>query len=250
MILKEKQIKETIGRYYSQIEEYEEYGSTTRYKSWEWCHNEFLKAKEFLSKGPVTEEHKNNIIDTLSLHLAFYLASWGMYRGSSFLLKRDYKAHKIAVKAILSLPADSILWDYQPTKENIDEANALLFDKGGIYWKIKDSYGSDVPSEILVTKILLGTLGCIPAFDRLFKKGISQFDGAVSFEGKEYSLTQRLESASKNFCATDSFRALAALAAKYSEAFKIQSDIYYPPMRCMDMYFWQIGADLSLNKEK
>ncbi len=248
IILKEEQIKTAIGIYYSQIEKYEEGGNTTRYKSWEWCHKEFLKAKDLLSKGPVTEEHKDNMIDTLALHLAFYLASWGMYRASSFLLNRDYKTHKKAVKEILNLSADSILWDYQPTKDNIKEANDFLFSKDGIYWRIKNSYGNDTPSEILVTKILLGTLGCIPAFDRFFKKGISQFGETVSLEGKSYKLTQRLESASKTFCVTESFQALAALAAKYPEAFKFQSDMYYPPMKCVDMYFWQIGADLYNKK--
>lgn len=250
MILDEEQIRETIEHYYSQIKEYTEDGSATRYKSWEWCHKEFLKARDFLAKESVSEEHRNNIIDTLSLHLAFYLASWGMYRASSFLIKRDYKAHKEAVRAILKLPTNSILWDYQPTKENIEEANALLFAKEGIYWKIKKSYKNDTPSEILITKILLGTLGCISAFDRFFKKGISQFDGTVCFGNKKYCLTQNLESASKNSCATDSFQALAALAAKYSESFKIQSDIYYPPMKCVDMYFWQIGLDKAKEEKE
>ena len=107
MILDEEQIRKTIECYYSQIKEYTEDGSATRYKSWEWCHKEFLKARDLLSKGSVTEEHKDNMIDTLALHLAFYLASWGMYRASSFLIKRDYKAHKKAVSAILKLPANS-----------------------------------------------------------------------------------------------------------------------------------------------
>ena len=32
-------------------------------------------------------------LDYLSLQLAFYLASWGMYRGSSFLIQKDYRVH-------------------------------------------------------------------------------------------------------------------------------------------------------------
>ena len=39
--------------------------------------------------------------DYLSLQLAFYLASWGMYRGSSFLLQKDYKVHEAVVKELL-----------------------------------------------------------------------------------------------------------------------------------------------------
>lgn len=34
---------------------------------------------------------ENTDTDNLSLHLAFYLASWGMYRGSSFCCKRTIR---------------------------------------------------------------------------------------------------------------------------------------------------------------
>jgi hypothetical protein len=37
------------------------------------------------------------------LHLSFYLASWGLYRGSSFLLWKDYLVHHDMVNRILSL---------------------------------------------------------------------------------------------------------------------------------------------------
>ncbi len=71
-----------------------------------------------------------------------------MYRGSSYLLQRDYKAHKNAVTAIMD-EKYKLLWDYEPTEQNVDEANELLFNNDkGIYWKIKDSYkGYDEESE-------------------------------------------------------------------------------------------------------
>ena len=42
-----------------------------RYRSWEHCYSHFIKARE----------SKEVDYDYLSLQLAFYLASWGMYRG-------------------------------------------------------------------------------------------------------------------------------------------------------------------------
>jgi len=36
----------------------------------------------------------------LALHLGFYLASWGMYRGSTGLLQKDYQIHIEAVSII------------------------------------------------------------------------------------------------------------------------------------------------------
>ena len=55
-----------------------------RYLSWEHCHKAFSQARG----------HSACDTDYLSLHLAFYLASWGMYRGSSFLLSKDYLIHE------------------------------------------------------------------------------------------------------------------------------------------------------------
>ena len=42
-----------------------------RYRSWEYCYYTFYKARTAQTVD----------VDYLSLQLAFYLASWGMYRG-------------------------------------------------------------------------------------------------------------------------------------------------------------------------
>ena len=49
----------------------------SRYKSWEFCYKKF----------------QDNVYNTddLAIHLSLYLASWGMYRGSTFLLNKNYK---------------------------------------------------------------------------------------------------------------------------------------------------------------
>lgn len=46
----------------------------------------------------------------LALQLAFYLTSWGMYRGSSLLLQKDFTVHLPVVKALLSEEFTS-LWN-------------------------------------------------------------------------------------------------------------------------------------------
>ena len=63
-----------------------------RYLSWIHCFNVF-KENRFSANMQT--------YDYLALHLAFYLASWGMYRGSSFLLQKDYKIHIPVVKMLL-----------------------------------------------------------------------------------------------------------------------------------------------------
>ena len=69
-----------------------------RYRSWEHCYSHFMR-----SRG-----QKNVDYDYLSLQLSFYLASWGMYRGSSFLLQKDYKVHIPAVKELLNEKYDNL----------------------------------------------------------------------------------------------------------------------------------------------
>ena len=59
--------------------------SNHRFKSWEYCYTAFGNLDS---------------VDYLSLHLAFYLASWGMYRGSCGILWKDYTIHMDAVNII------------------------------------------------------------------------------------------------------------------------------------------------------
>lgn len=63
----------------------------SRNKSWIHCHNAFCENRNITT---------DTTLDYLSLQLAFYLASWGMYRGSSFLLQKDYKVHIPIIKII------------------------------------------------------------------------------------------------------------------------------------------------------
>lgn len=232
----EEGIQEKINRFYSSIKDYKEGGPNTRYKSWEWCHKFFL-------------EHKNKndeeSIELMSVHLAFYLASWGMYRGSSYLLQRDYKAHKNAVKYIIDKRYET-LWNYVPTRENILEAVDLLFNREyGIYWLVKNSYSNyddndDDASDTLTTKILMGTFGCVPAFDRYLKGGI------VSYNKTHRSgITQIIEDQGSK-----TFINLCKFAITNKNELSLQgTEIYYPPMKCVDMYFWEIGYELDLAKE-
>lgn len=237
-------ISKIINRFYSLIENYNERGSDTRYKSWEWCHEAFLENKD-----------KKDKIDFLSLHLAFYLASWGMYRGSSFLLQRDYKAHKVVVEEILKSDY-KLLWNYIPQKDNIEEANRLLFDREtGIYWKIKKAYkieneenNINDASDTLITKILMGTFGCIPAFDRFLKAGIKYYlnnSGDNENSHATYQLTSSIERINGSEV-TESFKALALFAIENEGELKVNSSFSYPPMKCVDMFFWEIGYELDL----
>lgn len=229
-------ISKKIERLYNSFQDKQEDDSGTRYKSWEWCHKAFLDGKQRYRNANTDDQEK--IVDLLCLHLAFYLASWGMYRGSTFLLQRDYKAHEKAVREIMN---DSYkdLWDYSPQKESLKTISELLFNKdSGIYWKIKKSYGKDTPTETLVTKILLGTFGCIPAFDRYLKAGINCF---CKGKDKDKCPIDTLENDPEK-----SFERIVLFAIANKDELKIETAKSYPCMKCVDMFFWEIGYEIDL----
>jgi len=136
-----------------------------RYKSWEHCHRAFLENRVYTNDGQV---------DYLALHLAFYLASWGMLRGNSFLLQKDYRIH-LPVVTIIQDARYARLWDISIESLQDDDTVDLILECGD---RIKNAYkekttvingkftdGAEA-TQTLITKILLGTFGCTPAYDR------------------------------------------------------------------------------------
>lgn len=201
--------------------------SHARYLSWEHCYKAF---REF--KGKELDEFT---IDYLSLHLGFYLASWGMYRGSSFLLQKDYKVHQEAVIEIYR-PEYEPLWGIACQDFHINENQKLLdtlyHNLQKIYIKKRNNIDQrqDV-SDTLITKILLGTLGCVPAYDQYFISGIKKYEVAAT----KYSI--------------DSIMELVLFFENNCHAFEnccesISSpQLTYPQMKILDMCFWQVGFD-------
>ena len=97
-------IKDNIIQFYKEILD----DRYHRYCSWEHCYLHFRRLRLVKSNADIA---------TATLHLAFYLASWGM-----------------------------------PTLHVS-------------------------PTDTLVTKVLLGTLGCIPAYDTFFINGVTCWSG-------------------------------------------------------------------------
>lgn len=231
--------KEKIKRFYGLIEKYQEGAPDTRYKSWEWCHNFFYNNRD---------NRSDETVDLMALHLGFYLASCGMYEDSSYLLQRDYKAHKTAVRIILE-PKYAILWNYNPLEDVEKKATQLLFeDSDCLYDRIKNSYSNfpdnkDEAMDTLVTNILMGTFACVPAFDRFLKDGIKCLK-------KSEIYTNDLEL--KKFTQTinsNTFNQMCQLIINHSSDFLFDfNEEKYPPMKCLDIFLREIGYELSLAK--
>jgi len=206
-----------------------------RYKSWEHCYSYFQ------SSNQIDEEYA-------SLHLAFYLASWGMYRGSSYLLWKDYKVHKELVLLLKSrnMVTLDLTYDSEIDDEKNIEVILSLFKEVKNYYPNKISAVNGVPKEIktsdtLASKILLGVNACMPAFDRFFCAGLKQ--NKITTVVNEETLTAIFKFYRDNI---KDFKAA-------QQRIKEQSGIDYPPMKLADMYFWEVGrkkASLDLQNQE
>lgn len=179
-----------------------------RYNSWNHCYEAFAKI-----------ELDNT---TLALHLGFYLASWGMYRGSSKLLDRDYLVHVEAVKIIKKYSHLRCSSKYEVTLQDVPSILKLTKELSD-YYKKKHNV---TPTDTLISKIILGTLACLPAFDRFFIDGVK--------ENKKEFKSLKKKSLEKLFEFADNGKELISLQKVHPQ---------YPKMKFVDMYFWQIGYD-------
>lgn len=205
-----------------------------RYRSWEHCYLHFMKARG----------NKDTDLDYLSLHLAFYLASWGMYRGSSFLLQKDYRVHIPVVKEILSEKYDTLAGiecaelRYE-SNQNLLKDLSIFLDK--YYDKVRrEVKGNGLKSDLsftLITKILMGTLGCVPAYDRYFIAGIKNQKVATG----NYNIKSVMQ-------LVDFYENNTELLESVRAKMKVEG-IPYPQMKILDMGFWQLGFDLEEKKK-
>jgi hypothetical protein len=131
-----------------------------RYASFDYCFNHFQAAREAGDTARLA--HDDHILMSC-LQLGFYLASWGMMRGSGNLLQRSVRDLVPVVKQIAVEPAST--WDLD-ARSLIDQADEVL----ALSDRLQAAF-TITASDILLTKTILGVFGCVPAFDRYFRIG-------------------------------------------------------------------------------
>ena len=145
---------------------------------------------------------------------------------------RDQLTEVLAKIGDIERLAGKISYGNVSPKELISLKNSLrhLPQLKQILKSAENLHGS-IASDTLITKILLGTVGCAPAYDRYFKKGLS-ISGIAS---------QKFVPAS-----------VAALSQYYLrhmedlENFRIKISkgrVTYTPMKVLDMCIWQLGYE-------
>jgi hypothetical protein len=123
----------------------------------------------------------------------------------------------------------------------------------GLYWRIKYSYDSykgeaKEGSDTLVTKILLGTLCCLPAYDRFFKAGVKIYkNGAKTSQPLKLSANIECKKGFDSLCEIVGYFDKITNNAwrdfpKSDHHLKQSNNSYsYPTMKLVDMFFWNLG---------
>lgn len=135
---------------------------TARYASFDFCFNYF---HSFYEEDRLEEIVDAKHLQTSCLHIGFYLASWGMFRGASHLLQGSMKHYVPLLEVIVG-------------NKHLFELDVPNYDAGGIedvrdgYKKVEGAFRHPT-TETLVTKVMLGVFGCVPAYDRYFRVGFN-----------------------------------------------------------------------------
>lgn len=215
------------------VEEYKrDLSPDKRFASFDYCYN-YFKA----SRSAAVEDN----VEQSCLTIAFYLASWGMMRGSSFLLNKSLVHFKPLVTYIDGL--DKKVWDID-VDDYSDEKIRIILE---IYRDVKQIFVSERHADLtLVTKILLGVFGFIPAFDsyfcntfRVLTDGKSGFrsvnESSLKFIAEFYQANKDVVDGLSESTSTIDFRT------------GTQTNLNYPKAKIIDMYGFQRGFVPSIN---
>ena len=135
-----------------------------RYASFDYCFNYFQTRRE---EGRIASLAEGVELQVACLQLGFYLASWGMYRGSTVLLRRSVAHLAPVINVIARAPSEA--WEIDVDGYTRAACRSLL-DLAP-----RSAGVPEGATDTLVTKIMLGVFGSVPAFDTNFKTGFGVY---------------------------------------------------------------------------
>lgn len=213
-------------------------GPLDRYTSFDYCYNYFQSYQNNIRDIAVPDN-----LQVSCLHVGFYLASWGMLRGSSFLLQRSIKHYEPLIKEIAKF--DKKIWSIDVDSYTDDDLK-LIFE---CYEMIKRSFLIDgVKEETIITKIMLRLFGCVPAFDQNFCDAFRKFFkgkcGFRSFNTESLKYIREFYHNNKN-----SIDKWAGEIKTVDFATRKFTNIPYSKAKIIDMIGFTYGIVLSKNAE-
>lgn len=125
--------------------------------SFDFCYLYFRQPKEVII----------NNMEASCYALWAFLASWGMLRGSTELLRKNPSC---LVELVNHLVEKDLTWIDLDNYDKEETKDTILEEYRDIQRILKENCRLDNPSLTLVTKIMLGVYSCILAFDEHFKR--------------------------------------------------------------------------------
>ena len=140
-------------------------GKTYRYASFDYCYSYFYN---FYKNDIIEEIASDENLEKSCLHISNYLASWGMFRGSSYLLQKSIKFFEPLVRNIAK-KENKIFWEIDLSNYEKNICN-LIRCKNLIKDNLYDKEFKIKPTNTLITKVMLGVFSNFPALDTNFCK--------------------------------------------------------------------------------
>ena len=221
--------------------------ANSRALSWEHCIAQFASVFEDLNGGKIkADDISPEKIDYLSLHLGFYLASWGMMRNSK-LMDFDYKIHAPLVQKLMNYH-DLFRKDFEDLfknkKEKFNEMYKVVEEHCKRFRKPNKSEAR--PSTTLVSKIIMGTFGITPAYDDFVTKTLREYKIASGTFGVK-SLQELSEHFSANF--KNEVDGLLRKLQKADKSADSESK-YYTRAKVIDMLLWNVGKEIAKERDE
>lgn len=216
----------TVGEFLSKSSD-----PTHRNASFDYCYNYFR-----------TVNNPTEDIEKSCLALGFYLASWGMLRGSSFLLGKSAKYFERVVAYIETL--DRNIWSIDVDRYTPENIEVVL----SIYQDVRSRLVPNNQDLVLTTKVLLGVFGFIPAYDNYFTatfRGLSRGEcGFTKVNIKSLSLIRAFYEINKR-----EIDSLAARAHTFDFVTGTFTELNYPKAKIIDMYGFTAGLGVDADAE-
>lgn len=207
----------------------------SRFSSFDYCYNYFYSH----SANP---KRLQGDMEKSCLTLGFYLASWGMFRGSGFLLNKSVKYFESTINFISE--QESSLWNIDANTYKNDIDRILK-----IYDEIKSILIADknIAHMTLVTKVMLGVFGFIPAYDQNFCKAFREmYKGECGFRVvNKKSLTFIYNFYLSNQDCIDNYsKNIKTLTFNNNASINGNTSFHYPKAKIIDMCGFEMGKNL------
>ena len=203
-------------------------GRYPREKSWDylWDYIQPLATSPYGRNILVTGER----LRLTALHIGFYLASWGMFRGSGELYKQNIDFYELLSQYVF-LRLDPPFWDVRFDRLRTDD-NAVGVVNSTLS-SLQRFFRGELPQQdmdLIIGKLLLGVWGQCPAVDAHFKEGY-----CCSFPEEKPKLS------------ADFLKSLA-IKANYNHwnlTIARANGMAYPKGKVVDMAFYQFGQKIE-----